>query len=142
MDIHPCVVGIDVSKARLDIFDGRLSSCANTPEAIAPLARGWAERGALVVFEATGAYDLILRRGLDTAGVRHARVNPGRARDFARAAGFLAKTDQVDARMLSLLGQALQPRPQAPCDPGRERVAGLHRRRDQLVLVRSRSARG
>jgi len=136
MDLHPVVVGIDVSKARLDIFDGRLSACANTAEALAPLAARWAEQGALVVFEATGAYDLTLRRALSSAGVRHARVNPGKARDFAKAAGFLAKTDQVDARMLSLLGQALQPRQQAPGDPGRERVAALHRRRDQLVLVR------
>lgn len=136
MNIHPDVVGIDVSKARLDIFDGAACACANTAEAIAPLARTWAGRGALVVYEATGIYDGRLRRALDAAGVRHARVNPSRARAFARAAGFLAKTDKVDARMLSLLGAALQPRESAPADPDRERLAALHRRRDQLVLHR------
>lgn len=136
MDIHHQTVGIDVSKARLDIHDGAASSCANTPGAIAPLAKAWAQRGVLVVFEATGAYDLALRRALDAAGARHARINPAQARAFARAAGFLAKTDQVDARMLARLGLALQPRESPPVDPDRERLALLHRRRDQLVLMR------
>lgn len=136
MDIHQATVGIDVSKARLDIYDGAVSSCANTPEAIAPLARTWAQRGVLVVYEATGVYDLALRRALDAAGARHARVSPSKARAFARAAGFLAKTDQVDARMLARLGLALQPRESPPADPDRERLAALHRRRDQLVLMR------
>jgi transposase len=136
MDIHPGVVGIDVSKARLDIFDGSASSCANTAEAIGPLARGWAKSGVLVVYEATGVYDRALRHALDGAGARHARVNPSKARAFARAAGFLAKTDQVDARMLSLMGQVLAPREQPPADPDRERLCALHRRRDQLVLIR------
>ena len=136
MDIHPVVVGIDVSKARLDIFDGSASGCANSSEAITPLARLWAERKALVVLEATGVYDRALRQVLQAHGVAYARVNPGRARDFARAAGFLAKTDQVDARMLAAMGQALQPRTEEPPDPARERLAALHRRRDQLVHAR------
>ena len=136
MDIHPVIVGIDVSKARLDIFDGSASCCVNARQAIEPLARLWADRKALVVLEATGVYDRCLRQTLRDLGVAYARVNPGRARDFARAAGFLAKTDQVDARMLAALGSALQPRPEAAPDPARERLAALHRRRDQLVHTR------
>ena len=136
MDIHPVVVGIDVCKARLDIFDGRASACANTAEAIGPLAARWAETGVHVVFEATGGCDRTLRRALGEAGVAYTRVNPGRARDFARAAGYLAKTDQVDARMLARLGQALAPRTDTPVDPAREKLAALHGRRDQLVHAR------
>ncbi len=136
MDIHPVIVGIDVSKARLDIFDGSASCCVNARQAIEPLARLWADQKALVVLEATGVYDRCLRQTLRDLGVACARVNPGRARDFARAAGFLAKTDQVDARMLAALGSALQPRPEAAPDPARERLAALHRRRDQLVHTR------
>ncbi len=136
MNIHPDVVGIDVSMRRLDIFDGRPSSCANTAQAIEPLARGWADRDVLVVLEATGAYDRTLRRALHEAGVRCARVNPGRARDFARASGLLAKTDAVDARMLADLGRVLQPRPEQPFDAARETLAALVRRRDQLVAQR------
>jgi transposase len=136
MDIHPVYVGIDVSKDRLDIFDGRPSSCANAADAIAPLAQHWAEAQAFVVLEATGSYDQRLRRALEAAGVAYARVNPGKARDFARAAGFLAKTDQVDARMLAAMGRALQPRPAEPVQPARDKLALLHKRRDQLVHTR------
>jgi transposase len=136
MNIQANTVGIDISKDRLDIYDGSGSVCANTRAAIMPLAQAWARAGVLVVYEATGLYDRALRRTLDEAGARHARVNPAKARAFAKAAGFLAKTDQVDARMLSVMGQALRPREQAPADPDRERLCALHRRRDQLVLAR------
>ena len=43
MTIHQRTVGIDVSKDRLDIYDGSASSCGNTVEAIAPLARAGSE---------------------------------------------------------------------------------------------------
>jgi transposase len=133
------VVGIDVSKHTLDVFDadlGRSESVANTAAATASLARELAAGGRFVVLEATGRYDAQLRRALAAAGVAYARVNPGQARDLARAAGFLAKTDRVDARMLTRLGQALRPRPAEPPDPARERLSRLHRRRDQLVAMR------
>jgi transposase len=133
------MVGIDVSKHHLDVFDaalGRGERLANTAEAIAALAERWTGSGRLVVLEATGHYDLALRQGLDAAGVAYARVNPTRARDFARAAGFLAKTDAVDARMLAALGGALRPQATAPGDQTRERLARLHKRRDQLVAMR------
>jgi transposase len=137
--ITPDVVGIDVSKHTLDVFDaglGRSEVVANTAAATAVLATELAARGRFVVLEATGRYDVRLRRSLEAAGVAYARVNPGQARDFARAAGFLAKTDRVDARMLAQLGQALRPRPTEPADPVRERLGRLHRRRDQLVAMR------
>jgi transposase len=139
MTIHPDVVGIDVSKHHLDVFDaalGRGERLANTAEAIAALAERWAGSGRTVVFEATGHYDRALRQGLEAAGVAYARVNPTKARDFARAAGFLAKTDAVDARMLAALGAALRPDAAAPADPARERLARLHKRRDQVVAMR------
>jgi transposase len=139
MMIPPDVVGIDVSKHTLDVFDaglGRSETVSNTAGATEALARELASRGRFVVLEATGRYDVRLRRSLETAGVPYARVNPSQARDFARAAGFLAKTDRVDARMLAQLGEALRPRPAEPADPARERLSRLHRRRDQLVAMR------
>ena len=139
MTIHPDVVGIDVSKHHLDVFDaalGRGERLNNTAEAIAALAGRWAGTDRTVVFEATGHYDRTLRRGLEAAGIAYARVNPTRARDFARAAGFLAKTDAVDARMLAAMGAALRPDPAAHGDRARERLARLHKRRDQLVAMR------
>jgi len=139
MIIHPDVIGIDVSKHHLDIFDAgleRSERTANTAQAVQSLAASWAGQGRFVVFEATGHYDAILRAGLEAAKVAYARVNPAQARDFARAAGFLAKTDALDARMLASLGAALRPRPSTPLDPARERLARLHKRRDQLVAMR------
>jgi transposase len=139
MIIAPGFVGIDVSKQHLDIFDAAVGSSirlANTAVAIAELARGWGQRDAFVLFEATGRYDLDLRHALTAAGVRFARVNPARARDFARAAGFLAKTDAVDAQMLAAMAQCLQPPAAAAVIAARERLAALNKRRDQLVANR------
>lgn len=139
MTIHPGFVGIDVSKAHLDIFDTttqRAIRIANDAAPLADLVRDWAGRGAFVLFEATGRYDRILHAMLADAGIRCARVNPARARSFARAAGFLAKTDAVDARMLAAMAQGLDPQPDPPPSQPRIRLAGLNKRRDQLVAAR------
>lgn len=139
MTIHPDVVGIDVSKHHLDVFDaahGRGERLLNAAEPIEALVRRWAGQERFVVFEATGRYDGVLCRALETAKVAYARVNPAQARDFARAAGFLAKTDALDARMLAVLGAALRPRATPPIDQSRQRLVLLHKRRDQLVAMR------
>jgi transposase len=139
MIIAPGFVGIDVSKHHLDIFDAAVSAAtrrANTAAAVAELVHDWARRDAFVLFEATGRYDLDLRHALTAAGVRFARVNPARARDFARAAGFLAKTDAVDAEMLAAMAQCLQLPPTKAGLAARERLAELNKRRDQLVANR------
>ncbi len=138
--IHPDVVGCDVSKHFLDLFDARSQRSeriANTDAAIAAWLEQLGKRAAFVVFEATGVYDRRLRQALAGAGVAHARVNPSRARDFARAAGFLAKTDAVDARMLARLGAVLQPAPETGADAAREVLAARVKRRDQLVKMRA-----
>jgi transposase len=139
MIIAPGFVGIDVSKHQLEIFDAAVrgpNRAPNTAVAVAELARDWAQRDAFVLFEATGRYDLDLRQALTAAGVRFARVNPARARDFARAAGFLAKTDSVDAQMLAAMAQCLQPSAAALDERAREQLALLNKRRDQLVAIR------
>lgn len=141
MTIAPVVVGIDIAKHHLDVFDsvrGRAEQWSNSAAAVERLAARFAAAGALVVFEATGCYDRHLRRGLEAAGVAFARVNPRRARDFAKAAGFLAKTDRCDARMLAVMGRALGRSLAAPHPAGAasERLALLHKRRDQLVAMR------
>jgi transposase len=139
MKIHPGFVGIDISKAHLDIFDGGVGAVrriANSRDAIAALLAGWCGRGTFVLFEATGHFDRALRQALSEAGIAFARVNPARARDFARAIGLLAKTDGIDARMLAAMAQCLRPAPDGAADPARERLALLHKRRDQLVDCR------
>ena len=132
-------VGIDVSKQYLDIFDEALGvpeRIANAPQAITQIAARW-RCDVLVVFEATGVYDLELREVLGRAGIRFARINPARARDFARASGRLAKTDPIDARMLAAFGRVMQPATEQAVNPARNALARLAKRRDQLVLMRA-----
>lgn len=139
MILHQRSIGCDISKAAIDIFDPASGSrrIVNTPEGCASFAAQLAGSSALVVLEATGPCDQALRQALDAAGVAHARINPMRARRFAQAAGFLAKTDTVDARMLSALGQALPLRLEDKADEDRKALTALHKRRDQLVRMRA-----
>lgn len=132
-------VGIDVSKATLDIFEfeGRHRQIANTAEALAPLVAEWKERGTFVLFEATGRYDRLLRQALAEAGLRFARVNPTRARDFARASSRFAKTDKIDAGVLAAMAAKLRPERYDAKAPDREALAELHHRRDELVAIRT-----
>ncbi len=139
MSIHHHVIGIDVSKHHLDIFDHTEQTAtriANTATAIAAFVAGLGGDDRFIVFEATGVYDTALCQALDTAGLGYSRVNPSQARNFAKAAGFLAKTDAVDARMLATMGLCLDLRlTVAPC-PARRELAQINKRRDQLVLMR------
>lgn len=137
MNIAPGFIGIDVSKHHLDIFDGSAQRIANTGEAIAAWLGGIIGTG-LVLFEATGRYDRQLRALLVEAGISFARVNPAQARAFARSVGMLAKTDAIDARLLAMMAQALQPAPHQPGSTERDKLAELHKRRDQLVDMRQR----
>lgn len=140
MTILPCYIGCDISKRVLDLYDplsGKALRIANTADRIARLAAQLAGRNVMVVMEATGAYDRALRAGLVEAGIGYARVNPTRARRFADAAGLLAKTDAIDARMLSAMGQAMKLVPDAPEDPDRKTLHDLQKRRDQLVQIRA-----
>lgn len=135
--ITPVFVGIDVSKAALDIFVESLGRqrIANASDAVAAMIAGL-PRPCFVVLEATGSYDGLLRRELDQAAIAYARVNPEQARDFARAVGRRAKTDAVDARMLAEMGRRLDLAPAPAEDPDRQRLAKWQRRRDQLVAMR------
>jgi transposase len=139
MTISQTFIGIDISKDFLDVFDGgtgQLNRIATSEDAIAAFLNGLTP-GATVIFEATGSYDRNIRRGLDLARITYMRVNPSRARDFARAAGYLAKTDTIDARMLAAMGRAIALKAEDRIDPVRERLTHLNTRRDQLVETRA-----
>lgn len=140
MTISPCYIGCDISKCILDLHDpssGKAFRIANTADQIARLADQLAGRNVIVVMEATGAYDRAVRTGLAEAGIGYVRVNPTRARRFADAVGLLAKTDAIDARMLSAMGQTMKLVPDAPEDPDRKTLHDLQKRRDQLVQIRA-----
>lgn len=133
-------VGIDVSKRMLDIFDDAIGGperIANAPQAITEQVARWRCGDVLVVFEATGVYDRELAKALHQAGIRFARINPARARDFARASGRLAKTDAIDARMLAAFARTMAPAADPPSSAERNALAQLAKRRDQMVQMRA-----
>lgn len=140
MTLSPTWIGIDVSKGWLDIAMPPASTTQripNTAEAIATFAAQLVPSAPIIVFEATGVYDTLLRHQLALAGIGFRRINPQRARDFARATGKLAKTDSLDAAMLAHMGQTLKLAPDPLPDPVRERLTLLSKRRDQLVGMRT-----
>ena len=107
-------VGIDVCKAWLDVYlhpTGQSFRVANSKEGIRRLRRELGcTKVALVIVEATGKLHRLVHRMLSQAGYPVAAVNPSRPREFAKAIGQLAKTDQIDARLLALYGACLSPR--------------------------------
>lgn len=142
MTLHQNFTGVDISKHHLDVFlkrSGQYLRIANTTSEIAKLVAANAD--AFFVFEATSGCDGTLRETLSEAGIPFARVNPRRAREFARAAGFLAKTDKVDARMLADMGHCLDLEPTIEAAAERRELADLVTRRDQLVgdIVREKN---
>jgi transposase len=134
-------VGIDVCKERLDIYLHPLGEhfC------VANDAGGWRRllrrldrhRTERVVMEPTSKYHRAAHRHLNAAGVGVALVNPHRARLFARACGQLAKTDRIDARILALAGERLEPAASAPPTAEEEALEELAGARGAAVAERS-----
>lgn len=138
------IVGIDISSKRLDcaLLDDsgkfEASSTDNTKPAARKLARTLAKKNvALVVFEATGGYEVVVMTALAAEGVPFARANPRQVRDFARGIGRLAKTDPIDARILARFGERARPRLTTLPSAEEARLKALTLRRRQLVDVRA-----
>ena len=128
------VIGVDIAKHWIDTYNlesGRACRIDMTSTSLKAFAAGCTD--AFVVFEASGGYERPLAEALTAAGIAYARINPRQAREFARATGRLAKTDQVDACMLAFMGRALELSPTPPPDPARIRLAALVARREDLV---------
>lgn len=130
-------VGLDVAKLTLQI------DLAGKPHALANDAKGHARLlkllrpypNAQVICEATGGYEQSVVYCLQTAGVPVTVLEASRARSFAKAQGQRAKTDPIDATVLTAYGQALKPTP-TPLLPARQRqLAEVVQRRRQLVQL-------
>jgi transposase len=133
----PVFVGIDVAKNRLDVHvlpSGEVFALPNSesgvPRLLARLAR---LAPALVVLEATGGYEAALAAGLAAGNLPVAVVNPRQIRDFARAMGRLAKTDQVDAAVIALFAERIRPEPRPLPDVEARALAELVARRRQVL---------
>jgi transposase len=87
----------------------------------------------LIVVEATGGLEQPLVAALQVAALPVAVVNPRQARDFAKATGRLAKTDQLDADNLAHFAQAVEPEPRRLPDEQTQALAAILTRRRQLI---------
>lgn len=140
MGCRQVFVGIDVSKAQLDLAarpTGRFSAPNNEAGVAQVLAHLKAVPPTLVVLEATGGLEIPLTGALAAAGVPVVVVNPRQVRDFAKAAGRLAKTDAVDAQTLAHFAEVLRPEPRPLPDEQTQALAALLARRRQLVEMRT-----
>jgi transposase len=108
-------IGIDISKGSLDVAvhnSDKQWQFPNNPDGIQQLCKTLHKlKPALIVFEATGGYEIPLYLGLDQAGLPATPINARQIRDFARSTGKLAKTDNLDAKVIAHFGYAIRPNP-------------------------------
>jgi len=129
-------VGIDVSKDKLDVAilgEKPEWQVDNNETGIMELVKQMqALDPELIVVEATGGYQRAAVDGLFRSGLSVAVVNPVRVRQFARACSLLAKTDRLDAQVLAVFGQRVQPRLYEGKDEKERELSGLLVRCRQL----------
>lgn len=134
-------IGVDVAKASLEIdaFDHRRTDLPNTTQGIRSLIKRLQAHGEVMVCcEATGGYETLLVSELLNAKIAVAVVNPKQVRDFARSKGILAKTDKMDAKVLSDFGEQNHPTPVRPQPDWIHQLRGLLIRRDELMTMRKK----
>src|SRR4030043_378958 len=129
-------VGIDVSSQRLDVDTVPLSqpfSEPNNEDGIASLTVHLkALNPQIVLLEATGGYEIPVAYALYEAGLPVVIMNPKALRHFAKAIGRLAQTDKLDAQVLALYAQSIQPPVRPLKDQEQLELANLMTRRRQL----------
>jgi transposase len=129
--------GLDVAKLSLQLhLAGHSYPLTNDAKGHAQLLKRLrAHPNAQVVCEATGGYEQRIVRTLQAAGIPVSILEAGRVRHFACAQGQRAKTDPIDAAVLSEYGQAFQPAPTSPASPQQQQLADWSQRRQQLVRL-------
>jgi transposase len=134
--LYRSVVGIDVSKEKLDLYSpvGRsFLQVTSDAQGLAKLIT-WCKKleVSFVCMEATGGYEATLVEMLHQHKIPLAVVNPQQIRSFARAKNQLQKTDCLDARLIADYAQTMQPQPQLQrCEESRE-LQELRTRRQQV----------
>lgn len=137
---QPTFIGIDVSKAKLDVAilsTGEVLEVPNDADGHARLTKRLKAEGEIerLVLEATGGYERACAHALHAAGLPVVVVNPRQTRDFARATGRLAKTDRIDARSLAEFAKAVKPQLHELATRAQQELGELIGRRRQLVTL-------
>lgn len=129
-------VGVDVSKDTLDVY--RPDTCEqikieNTLVDIDGLCKTLKKKQVLVAMEATGGYETLLVKCLAKYGIDAAVLNPRQVRDFAKGIGLDAKTDPIDAQVISKFASVVKPQAMATASDHEQKHSALVTRRCQLL---------
>jgi transposase len=139
-------LGLDVAKDSLEpdpLRLPKLGTLSNCPKGYQRLLKALQSLATptqtpQVVVEATGGYEQGLRNALQQAGVLVSIVPAHRVRDHARSLGKFAKTDRIDATVISSYADSAQPRPTPAPSATEQELSELCRRRQQLIELRTR----
>ena len=127
---------IDVGKRQLEIAlgsSGERFTEPNEPHAIKRLTKRLAALGCERVLLEGGSYQALLVAALRAAQLPVVIINPRRVREFAKSIGQLAKTVQLDARVLALYGERVEPPLRELPDEQNQALRALWVRREQLI---------
>lgn len=145
-------VGIDVSKGKLDVAV-KITESGKTPSPAKRPHQAWTSSNTdvgvaeiverlkaitpqKIALEATGGYEQRVFRALREAGLPAVIVKPVSVREFARAMGRHAKTDQIDALVLAHFAEIRQPEVVPLPTANQERLARLRGLRTDLLATR------
>ena len=132
-------IGIDVSKDSLSIFVSSTEESLellNTPKDHRKIVRLCKKlEPERICLEATGGYQTELLLTLSEEGLPVSMVNPRQVRHFAKGIGLLAKTDKIDARVLALFAEQVNPRLTTPSSNDHQALSAFTRRREQLIDI-------
>ena len=133
-------VGIDVSKARLDVHvhpQGESFALGNDEVGVVELIErlGKLDQLAGIGIEASGRYERLAVAQLAAAGLPVMVLNPAQVRHYAIAIGQRAKTDPIDARLIALFVEAVRPEVRPMADAQTKELAALMARRRQIVTM-------
>jgi len=140
--------GVDIAKSYLDAaFEGEKCRFGNDAVGHRQLIK-WMkqlQKPVQVICEPSGGYERGLVRVLLGAQLKVSLAPANRVRQFARAAGILAKTDRIDAQVLCAFGEAMRPGTIGVCELEQEQLRELESQRRHLtrllVMEQNRGAR-
>jgi transposase len=131
------IVGIDVSKDRLDVGvrpSGERFAVARNAAGLEQLVARLHELSpGVIALEATGGFETIAAATLAAAGLPVVIVNPAQIRAFAKAVGQRAKSDPIDAAVIAHFAEATKPQPRPLPDEATRLLSDLVARRRQII---------
>ena len=137
MERSQTILGIDISKSRLDVGDYPHKNnwvFANDQTGLTKLSSLLEKHTpGLVVVEASGGLEIPVVSHVHDLGVPIVVINPRQVRDFAKALGQLAKTDRIDAQVIAHFGASADLEVRPIPSKAQQELAQLVARRRQIV---------